>query len=217
MPRFRPIQFAQGVVALALLASVAGLGYRFVRADLAAGVYRARLENLVDDYENLRATYNEAVRRTAVTELVVADGKLGVRVRSAAGVMRDIPTPYDPTGEIYVDYVVLDGRLWIRRVFDSKTPPGEGLIIDPVVADVDWDSAEARHGKAVYRRLGEGRWVVTVTGQGSLGLERVTDDRDAELIPAPEVHEYAEETEMADDEVGRLGPGDVWAWVTGGR
>jgi len=213
MVRFRPIQFAQGVVGVLLLTAAAGLGYRFVRADLAARVYRARLENLAGDYEDLRGTYNEAIRRTAVTELVVTEGELSVRVRSAAGVMRDIPTPYDPTGEIYVDYVVLDGRLWIRRVFDSKTPPGNGLVIDPVVADVDWDSEQARHGKAVYRRLGEGRWVVTVTGHGSLGLERAEES--AELIQAPQIHEYAEETEQADEEVGELGPGDVWAWVTG--
>jgi hypothetical protein len=213
MRRFRPIQFVQGVVVLVMVAAAAGLGYRFVRADLAASVYRERLENLATEYEDLRTTYNEAVRRTAVTELVVADGELSVHVRSAAGVLNDIPTPFDPSGEIYVDYVVLDGRLWIRRVFDARTAPGDGLVIDPVVAEVDWDSEAARHGKAVYRRLGEGRWVVTVTGHGSLGLERA--DGPAELVPAPEVNEYAEETEQADDEVGRLGPADVWAWVTG--
>jgi len=213
--KFSPVRIIWGGVTVLVLAAAGVAGYRFVRADLAAGVYRQRLQTLATDYERLRGNYNQAIRRTAVTELDVEDGRLTVRVRSAAGVLEELPTPYDPNGEIYVDYVVLDGRLWIRRVFDSRTPPGEGLVIDPDIASIDWDDEDVQHGKAVYRRLGEGRWVVTVTGQGSLGLARLPDGEQAELIEAPEIREYAEEADEADQAVRGIGPREVWAWVTG--
>lgn len=98
------------------------MGYRLVRSDIAAEIYRERLRSLADSYDQLRRTYNDAVKKTAVTELIVREGRLSVAVRTVEGVRQVIDTPFDPSNEVFVDYIVLDGRLWIRRVFDSHTP-----------------------------------------------------------------------------------------------
>src|SRR5512134_1848657 len=143
------------LTALAAVLALTGLaGHQLLRMGLAADVYRARLEQTVQDYEILRGQYNQAVRRTAVTELIVEDGRLAVAIRDAGGEIRRIETPFDPSREIYVDFVVLDGRLWIRRVFDDRTPPEQGVLIDPALAQIDWSGDEAAHGKAAYRALG---------------------------------------------------------------
>ena len=141
-------------------------GYGMIRSNLAADVYRDRLAALSERHASLARTYNRAVRRTAVTEIIVtepqdgaeaanadadpdAGGSVSVRVRTAAGPVREIDTPFSPDGELYVDYVVLDGRLWIRRVFDERTPPRDGVVIDPIADGVDWSDPRARVGKAV--------------------------------------------------------------------
>lgn len=197
-------------IASVVLVCVAGfVGYQLIEANLKADIYRDRLTALADDYDQLRETYNQAVRRTAVTELVVDDGKLCVSIRNAEGVVRSIPTPFDPSGEIYVDYIVLDGRLWVRRVFDAKTPPSEGVVIDPKMEQVAWDDQPATHGKAVYRQLGEGRWVVSVTGDGSLGLARATGTDPVDLTSTPNVRDYEPISQQAQAEVDRIGPTDV--------
>lgn len=193
------------------------VGYRLIRTQVAADVYRERLEGLAKDYESLRGTYNEAVARSAVTELIVEKGALRVRVRNAGGVVAEIPTPFDPLGEIYVDYVVLDNRLWIRRVFDARTPPEQGLVIDPKLARVAWedDGAQsgATHGKAVYRALGEGRWVISVSGDGALGLARARGP--VNLAAAPTIREHGTVAADTRARVHQLGAGDVWRWLTG--
>lgn len=197
---------------IAITGFAAILGYQFLRAGAAADVYRTRLTQLADEYEGLRATYNRAVKRTAVTELAVQDGKLSVLVVAEGGVLREIPTPYDPSGEIYVDYIVREGRLWIRRVFDAATPPSQGIVIDPELAAVTWgqENRGAEVGKAVYRALGEGRWVVSVTGSGSLGLVRVAETARVELRRAPEVADFAAVTVEADRDVESIGLAEVW-------
>lgn len=195
--------------AVLVVAAAAGvLTFNFIRADLASEVYRRRLSELAGNYETLRQTYNEAVRKTAVTEIIVKNGRLSVLIRSAAGTIDEIHTPFDPSREIYVDYVVLDGRLWIRRVFDSHTPPGEGLIIDPALGDIDWQSPRAAYGKAVYRRLDEGRWIITVTGDGSLGLAKAPPNH-VSLARAPEVRDYEQVTAQADEVVRSIGMAEV--------
>jgi hypothetical protein len=166
--------------------------YRLVYSRLEVEVYRSRLAELSDDLWELRDQYNQVVMRTAVTELLVEDGTLSVHIRSARGLERSIPTPFDPSAEIYVDYVVIDGRLWIRRVFDNATPPLDGLIIDPELVAIDWDAEGAVAGKAIYRALGDGRWVVTVTGDGSLGIAPLAGGEVANLAPPPPVREYRE-------------------------
>lgn len=204
-------------VSLLTLAGLAlAIGYRAVRADVRASLYEERLQALSEDYESLRSTYNTAVRRTAITELHVASGTLCVRVRDAEGVQKTIETPFDPTGEVYVDYVVHNGRVWVRRVFDEHTAPSEAMVIDPVFADVDWDDERSKLGKAVYRALSEGRWVITVTGDGSLGLVKSEEDDPApDLIAAPEVRDFDEIDHEVDATIRDATPGDLWRALVG--
>ena len=193
-----------------LVVAIAGVGvYRLVEARVASDIYRARLAELAQSYEALRDQYDEAVRRTAVTELVVRDGELFVSIRTAAGELHTIPTPYDPRNEIYVDYAVVDGRLWIRRVFDAATPPDEALVVDPALRRIDWEADEALHGKAAYRSLGEGRWIVTVTGDGSLGLARVAADEPMPLAAAPRLRRFDPIEQEVRDAMGAFEPGEV--------
>lgn len=59
-------------------------------------------------------------------------------------------------------------------------------MIDPVLERINWQAPGLAVGKAVYRRLDEGRWVVTVTGDGSLGLARQDEpDPASPLSPPP--------------------------------
>ncbi len=208
-----PVLKVTVAVSIALIAGTTfGLAYRFLWSSAAVDIYRGRLDALQMRYDALEYNYSEAVRKTAVTELVVADGRLTVRVRDIRGVVREIPTDYDPSREIYVDYVVLDGRLWIRRVFDADTAPSQGLVIDPDADQVTWDLENAQVGKAVYRQLGEGRWVVSVTGNGSLGLTRASEN--VELEGPPSVREYEAEAGEA-GEVGSIGPMAVFKHLAG--
>ncbi len=211
----RVVGVLQGVAWAVLAALGVFLGYRVMRAQVAEGVYRERLATIAQDYESLRGRYNDAVTRTAVTELIVKDHVLSVRVRTAEGVIADIPTPFDPRGEVYVDYVLIDQRLWIRRVFDARTPPERGVLIDPRLADVNWGDAAVGHGKAVYRALGEGRWIIAVSGDGALTIARARDDRPSAPAFAPLVREHSALPEEARARVDRIGPGDVLDWLLG--
>ncbi|MDX2147198.1 MAG: hypothetical protein SFZ23_06715 [Planctomycetota bacterium] len=201
-------------LAIALLAAGGLLmAYRMLRTDLEASVYKRRLETVAQDYESLRARFNSAIARTAVTELIVDEGKLTVRIRDAEGLLKEIPTPFNPAGEIYVDYVLIDQRLWIRRVFDAATPPEKALVIDPSLAAIDWDAPGAAHGKAVYRRLSPGRWAITVSGGGSLVLERA-DPTTGALTRGPAIADHRESPEEAKAAAEAIGPRDVWQWIT---
>ena len=187
---------------VAVLAVAAGLlTWRVGHDRVVAGVYRERVERLHGELRDRTDQYNAAVARTAVTELRVADGRVEVVIRDAAGERARIATPYDPAGEIYLDYVVLDGRLWIRRVFDAATAPDDAIVIDPRHADVDWSAdADARdHGKAVYRSLTDGRWVAAVSGDGALTLRRAADDAPSDLATAPEIHDFDPVAAIEDD------------------
>lgn len=206
-----------GIASVVLVVVAGYVGYRLIEANLKADIYRDRLTALAQDYDQLRDTYNQAVRRTSVTELLVENGKLCVTIRNAEGVVRSIPTPFDPSGEIYVDYVVLDGRLWVRRVFDAKTPPSQGVLIDPKLGEIAWQDSSASHGKAVYRQLGEGRWVVSVTGDGSLGLARAGGSDPIDLSASPAVRDYEPITQQAQAQVERIGPTDVMKRLVGGE
>lgn len=195
--------------AVILLGTGGYLGYRLLGSSIEAEIYRSRLQELSRDHARLREQYNDAIRKTAVTELQVKDGRLDVVIRTADGQLQRIETSFDPSNEIYVDYVVVDGRLWIRRIFDSQTPPGRGLLIDPHFIDVSWDAENARHGKAVYRALGEGRWIVTVTGGGALGLARRRDDDDMGLAAPPALREYRPVSEEVHAAMREIGVGEV--------
>jgi hypothetical protein len=197
-------------VLVLLLAAAGYAGFRILEAQLEADVFRERIAELSNDYRALRERYNDAVRRTAVTELVVQDGELSAVIRTADGELQVIDLPYDPSREIYIDFVVLHGRLWIRRVFDESTPPGDGRVIDPELAEVDWDAAGETHGKAAYRSLGEGRWVVDVTGDGSLGLTYRDPEDVVELAPPPPVRNYEPVAAEVRDALGAIGPGEAF-------
>ncbi len=211
------IRYVTAASLLVLATIGAWLGYSLVRSDVESRIYQARLRDLASENAQLIERYNEAVRQTAVTELDVHDGALSVRIRDAQGQEQILPTPYDPRGEIYVDYVVLNGRLWIRRIFDENTAPSKALVIDPALAGVDWSDSSFVVGKAVYRALGEGRWVVTVTGDGSLGLARCDGERSYELEPAPQVRDFETiEREIA-GAVDDIGIGEALREVVGGN
>lgn len=184
---------ATAFTVIALAAAAAAL--QLLRADLRASIYQDRLHALGSDYTNLRDAYNHAVARTAVTELIVSDDNtLAVRIRDAAGRQSLVQTPFDPTQEIYIDYVIADARLLIRRIFDESTPPAQGLLLDHALADMGWTKPEHQlnYGKAVYRALAPGRWVVNVSGDGSLGLEQLPSnpDTDLQLTYAPAIGTY---------------------------
>ena len=196
-----------GSVVLTLV--LGGLLYQSTHSRIATKIYRDRLQALDQEYQQLRHTYNEAVAKTAVTELIVEEGQLNVAIRTTQGVLKWIPTPFDPSREIYVDYVILDGRLWIRRVFDADTPPGRGLVIDPLHEAVDWPVRGSAYGKAVYRALTDGRWQVTVTGDGSLGLAKVDDDTGVELISSPSVRDYDLIEKETSARVDKISPSQV--------
>lgn len=190
------------------------VGYRLIRADLQAAVYRDRLQTLARDYQSLAETYNDAVRRTAVTELVVEKDRLDVVIRTAEGVLQSIPTGLDPAREIYVDYAVLDGRLWIRRVFDASTPPEKGVVIDPAIASVDWRDDSASYGQAVYRSLTQGRWMIAVSGDGALSLKKSDADRSLDLAHRPAIRSFEEIQAETDRRLREISLADVWELLT---
>ncbi len=204
------------IIGVLLLSVIAWVGYRLAMSKVELDIYRDRLAGLSNEYEMLRSMYNTAVARTAVTELTVKDGRLSVSIRTIQGVERTIETPFDPSSEIYCDYVLLDGRLWIRRVYDAKTPPSKGLIIDDSLVNVDWSNPAVRYGKAVYRSLDEGRWVVTVTGDGSLGLARLEEGAELVLSGPPPVRDYEQMEKEIDASLSGVTAGDVVKRVVGG-
>lgn len=209
-----PMRVVWTTAVVALTAGLGYVGYRLVRADLQAAVYKDRLEVLAKDYQALAANYNEAIRRTAVTELLVRDERIDVVVRNAEGVLRTVETPFDPSREVYVDYAVLDGRLWIRRVFDAATPPDKGVMIDPAIANIDWNEHEASYGQAVYRRLSEGRWTIAVSGDGALSLRKSDGTQDAELVHRPRIREYEEIKAETERRLRDISLADVWELIT---
>ena len=185
----------KSLTTLAIVLAIAGAGFcawQLLQARTEARLYEKHWQTLSRDYQDLLAQYNEAVRRTAVTELLVSEDSIDVVVRTVEGDKKTIETGLSPGGEVYVDYVVIDNRLWIRRIFDENTPPSQAVNIDPRLAMVDWDRDESIVGKAVYRRLSPGRWGISVTGDGSLGLKRLEPDAPFELSPPPPVREYDE-------------------------
>lgn len=188
----RILGWARTAALLVVMVVVIAVGYRFLRIYCEVNILSHRVQQLQAQHRELTELYNQAIRRTAVTELQVEGGRLSVVIRTADGKEKVIATPFDPAGEIYVDYVVRDGRLWIRRLFDARTPPLQGLLVDAELGEVDWNDRAFTYGKAVYRSLGPGRWIITVTGDGSLGLARREPDDKRVLATAPAVRDYPE-------------------------
>lgn len=203
------IKWLKRAVGAVLIALLAGVGYRLASSHVALDIYRDRLADLSSEYESLRSMYNQAVRKTAVTELLVKQGKLSVAIRTIEGVDRIIETPFNPAHEIYCDYVLLNGRLWIRRVYDAHTPPRQGVLIDDNLKEVNWNDPTARYGNAVYRSLDEGRWIVTVTGDGSLGLAKVDNTAEVVLSGPPPVRDYEQIQKQLNEDLAAVSTKDV--------
>ena len=198
---------------LGVIATVAFVGLKVAQAQAATSVYQSRLRDLSTEYESLRTHYNQAVRQTAITELLVKDRKITVQIRTIEGEQESIPTPCDADKEIYVDFALIQGRLWIRRVFDADTPPSQATLINPKLANVDWDSEGALVGQAVYRRLDEGRWIVNAAGDGALALTKVPEDQIINLSPPPTVQAFEEVQSQVDEEIDKVTWRDVFASV----
>jgi hypothetical protein len=195
----------------ALLTAACVLGAFFwFREAVSTRIYQEKLAALATEYASLAEHYNHAVRQSAITELEVTADSVTVLVRTVDGAVRRIPTPFDPRREIYVDYLVGDGRIWIRRLFDNATPPGNGMVIDPVWETVDWRDAGLRYGKAVYRTLDPGLWSIQVSGSGALSLEPVPASRRDELVAMPEIRSFEEIRLSLDEDTSRISWTDMW-------
>ncbi len=204
-----------GFAIIAAVGVVSVVGLRFAKADAANTVYQTRLRDLSTNYESLRTQYNQAVRQTAITELIVKDRKITVAVRTIEGTAETIETSCNADKEIYVDFALIEGRLWIRRVFDSDTPPSQATIINPKIAEIDWDNESALVGQAVYRHLDEGRWIVNAAGDGALALTKVSEDEIVNLSPPPTIKAYDEIQVQVDQELEKITWRDVFASVLG--
>ncbi len=216
MSKLAMIQGTITAIAVVGATAVVGMvGLRFAKADAANSVYKSRLQDLSSEYESLRTQYNTAVRQTAVTELVVRDRTVTVQVRTIEGTVETIQTDANADKEIYVDFALIEGRLWIRRVFDADTPPARATLINPKLAKVDWNKDNALVGQAVYRQLGEGRWVVNTSGDGALALTKVPEDQIVNLSPPPEIGSFDEIQSEVNDQIDKVSWRDVVAAVLG--
>jgi len=180
-----------GLVLALLLLGAAAASYQWARSRVLTGLYAERLEGLSREYAELRERYDRAVEASAVTEILVdPDHRISVVVRSAAGVLRRVETPFDGRNELHVDFVVQAGRLFIRRVYDDRTPPQRALWVDPELKELDWSDPAVARGLSVYRgQLDPGRWLVTTTGNGALDLRRAPNEP-MPLRAPPEVRDY---------------------------
>lgn len=204
------IRFTRAIVPTLLTVAIVLGGYFWMREEITSRIYRDKLDALASQYSALADQYNNAIRQSAITELEVTADSVAILIRTADGSVRRIPTPFRPDNELYVDYIVGNGRIWIRRVFDSSTSPGEAMVIDPVWTEVDWQSPEFSYGKAIYRTLQPGIWSIEVNGSGALTLERVDSSRVAVLQASPEIRTYEEMQIALDTEIRSIGLKDVW-------
>lgn len=208
---FLPLTFATlGIASL--------LGYQWAKATVAQDIYRDRLTSLQSDYQQLAEQYNQAITPRPVTELLVEDGTVCVVVRRGDGELVRVPTTFNAwEDELFVDYALVDGRLLIRRVFDEHTAARseQAVVIDPELVEVDWEDPTIPFGKAIYRsRMADGRWIISVTGDGSLGLKQIAEDSQITLAKQPEIKEFEPVDERADEAVEQIGVGDVWKYLT---
>lgn len=201
----------------ACIAAIAG--YQWARASVAQDIYRDRLVLLQDEYRALAEQYNQAVTPRPVTELLVEDGRVCVIVRKGDELIR-VPTDFDVRkNEVYVDYILADQRLLIRRVFEFHrtlaVPPDKVVYVDKELLEVDWDSERVPFGKSLsFSRRPDGRYIISVTGDGSLGLKQVSDDEPVALQTRPTVKEFEPIDERAKEQVDAIGFGDVWRYMT---
>jgi len=199
-----------------LTACVVVCGYFWLREEVTSRIYRNKLETMAGEYAALADQYNRAVRQSAITELEVTETSVAVLIRTIDGQIRRIETPFNPKREVFVDYLVGDGRIWIRRVFDQATPPENALVIDPVWEAVDWKRGGLNYGKIIYRALEPGVWSIQVSGNGALTLEPVDTSRVELLQASPEIRTYEEIKLQLDQEVQSIRLKDLWNYCLSG-
>ncbi|MGF1450506.1 MAG: hypothetical protein ACFB21_00350 [Opitutales bacterium] len=152
-----------------------------------------RINELAGELAAAREEKQRLLARTALTLIHVSENAITLQVATADGSVREIATPFSPENEVFVDYVVHQGRVLIRRVFDEHTPPNQAVSVDPNLVAVDWGSlGDSSHGRAIYRRLSPGRWIISISGAGALGLEPVSSDALPSLKPAPNLSPKAD-------------------------
>lgn len=200
-------------------------GYQWAKANVAQEIYHDRLTGLEADYRQLgqeynqlAEQYNQAVTPLPVTELFIEDGIVCVAVRMGDGEIKRFPTPYNAwENEFHVDFAMINSRLLIRRVYDENTAPNAGVVLDPELLQVEWDAPGASHGHVIYsNRMSDGRWIVTVTRNGALSLEKVDDDAQINLVAQPQMMEFepAEHREQIESDLTEIGVRDVWRYLT---
>jgi len=113
-----------------LTACVALTGFFWVREEVTTRIYREKILDLSREYAALADQYNHAVRQSAITELEVTPDTLTVVIRTLEGTIRRIPTPFNPQDEIFVDYILGDGRIWDGSLRSRLTRK----IAEPLIA-----------------------------------------------------------------------------------
>ena len=109
---------------------------------------------------------------------------------------------------------------WVRRVMQRRRqtgqttprPRGGATVVKIDLArlrQLVHEQPDATCGKAVYRRLSQGRWVVTVTGDGSLGLAKRPDHDAGPLTFSPSVKDYPQVQSEIKHQVDQIGLRDV--------
>ncbi len=200
------------------LAGVGAVGYtgmELARSQMAEDIYRTRLSALSEDYAKLRDQYERALRETVVTELEVKGEALNVRYLRGDGEVVTIPTNLNTEKEIFIDFYVAGNRVGIRRLFDSSLPADSALVLDEPWDTMAKDAPPASFGRTVYRRLDQGRWVVTMTGNGSLGLTRSPHDGRGHLAAPPTLVNPEAPLREGDEAVEEISLGDVVGWLMG--
>ncbi len=187
----------QLLILAAVLAVLGALAWQWAKASITRDAYRARLGELEATHNQLVHDYNLAIQRTAVCEVRQEAGKLTILVRTADGQTEGIPVPFDPTHEIYFDFICLNGRLLMRRVYDDQTKPKDGTPIQSKLAKVDWSNHEDDRGLVLYRPLPEeGRYALKVSGNGALTLEKMSAQEISHLEHAPKLRRFEAATPM---------------------
>ena len=199
-----------------LTAGVIICGFFWLREEVTSRIYRQKLESLAMEYAALADQYNHAVRESAITELEVTAESITVLIRTVDGKVRRIPTPLSPGREVFIDYLVGNGRIWIRRIFDAGTPPEKGFVIDPIWESVDWKSREVDYGKAIYRSLDPGIWSIQVSGNGALSLEKAEASNPDALVVDVKIRSFEEIRLDLDKEAQSITLKDIWQFCLSG-
>lgn len=208
------------IIGIALLGLALFAGYHVVKTQVESDEYQKRLITLRNDYENLRGAHNEAVKKTAVTELLVnEDGTVCVVFVTMNGEEKVVPTQFKMGTEIFADFIMIEGTAYFRRVFDENTKPVDALYIDPQLQTVEWKKAteDRPTGNIAYALLDEpGRWVVTVTGNKSLDIRKKNEDEaPTVLVPNVKVKDYSQVEKEVNESISKITFGDVMGKLFG--